>query len=72
MPFELSLVDLASPYVLQGDTFGAWHAVLSVLRVAEHEVGSDESGLTIRGSVEFEGTSPSTPAHGPLVGQRRE
>ncbi len=54
MPFELSLVDLASPYVLQGDTFGQWHAVLSVLRVAEHEIAGDENGITIRGTVEFE------------------
>jgi len=55
VPFELSLVDLVSPYVLQGDTFGAWHAVLSILRVAEHEIAADENGMTIRGTVEFEG-----------------
>lgn len=55
MPFELSLVDLVSPYVLQGDTFGPWHAVFSILRVAEYETASDENGVTIRGTVEFEG-----------------
>ena len=53
MPFELSLVDLVSPYVLQGDTFGAWHAVLAVLRVSEHEIAGDENGITIRGTVDF-------------------
>lgn len=63
MPFELSLIDLVSPYVLQGDTFGAWHAALSILRVAEHEIGSDESGVTIRGVVEFEGNLSLDPAN---------
>src|SRR5436190_67019 len=63
MPFELSLVDLVSPYVLQGDTFGSWHAVLSALRVAEHEIASDENGVTIRGTVEFEGHPWLDPRH---------
>ena len=47
MPFELSLIDLVSPYVLQGDTFSAWHAVYAALRVSEHEVAYDENGITI-------------------------
>jgi hypothetical protein len=63
VPFELSLVDLVSPYVLQGDTFGAWHAFLAVLRVAEHEVAGDESGVTIRGSVVFEGNLSLDPSN---------
>lgn len=63
MPFELSLVDLVSPYVLQGDTFGAWHAVLSILRVAEHEIASDENGITIRGTVDFEGNLSLDPTN---------
>ena len=62
MPFELSLVDLVSPYVLQGDTFGAWHAVLAVLRVSEHEIASDENGITIRGVVDFEGNLTIDPS----------
>ena len=41
MPFELSLVDHVSPYVLQGDTFGSWHAMFGALRVAEHEIAAD-------------------------------
>jgi hypothetical protein len=28
MSFDLTLFDLISPYVLQGDTFGQWHAAL--------------------------------------------
>ncbi|RZU39140.1 hypothetical protein [Edaphobacter modestus] len=63
MPFELSLVDLVSPYVLQGDTFGAWHAVLGILRVAEHEIAADENGITIRGTVEFEGNLTVDPSN---------
>ncbi|MCC6589313.1 MAG: hypothetical protein IT168_21625 [Bryobacterales bacterium] len=63
MPFELSLIDLVSPYVLQGDTFGAWHAVLSIFRVAEHEIGSDENGITIRGTVDFEGNLSLDPTN---------
>lgn len=63
MPFELSLIDLVSPYVLQGDTFGAWHAVYAALRVAEHEVAADESGITIRGSVDFEGNLAIDPSN---------
>ena len=63
MPFELSLIDLVSPYVLQGDTFGAWHAVLSILRVAEHEIAADENGITIRGTVDFEGNLSLDPAN---------
>jgi hypothetical protein len=63
VPFELSLVDLVSPYVLQGDTFGAWHAVLSILRVAEHEIAADENGITIRGTVDFEGNLSLDPTN---------
>jgi hypothetical protein len=62
MPFELSLIDLVSPYVLQGDTFGAWHAVLDALRVSEHEIASDENGVTIRGTVDFEGNLTVDPS----------
>ncbi len=62
MPFELSLVDLVSPYVLQGDTFGKWHAVLSVFRVSEHEIAHDENGITIRGTVAFEGNLSVDPS----------
>ncbi len=61
MPFELSLVDLVAPYVLLGDTFGPWHAIYSVLRVAEHEMAVDENGITIRGTVEFEGNLSVDP-----------
>jgi hypothetical protein len=63
VPFELSLVDLVSPYVLQGDTFGQWHAVLDVLRVSEHEIASDENGITIRGTVAFEGNLSVDPSN---------
>ncbi|HMF97007.1 MAG TPA: hypothetical protein VKE96_22060, partial [Vicinamibacterales bacterium] len=63
MAFELSLVDLVSPYVLQGDTFGQWHAVLDVLRVAWHEIARDENGITIRGTVDFEGNLSIDPSN---------
>ncbi len=62
MPFELSLIDLVSPYVMQGDTFGPWHAILSTLRVADYEIASDENGLNIRGVVEFEGNLAIDPS----------
>jgi hypothetical protein len=61
VPFELSLIDLVSPYVLQGDTLGQWHAILDVLRVAEHEIASDENGITIRGTIDFEGNLSLDP-----------
>jgi large repetitive protein len=70
--FELSLVDLVSPYVLQGDTFGAWHAVLSILRVAEHETAVDENGMTIRGVVEFEGNLTLDPMNMSIAGSNVE
>jgi hypothetical protein len=50
---DLALYDLVSPYVLKGDTFGQWHAALSVLYVAEHTVASDDSGIVIRGVGRF-------------------
>lgn len=56
MPYDLSLFDLITPYILRGDSFGAWHAALSTLLVREHEIAVDEAGVVIRGSVSFEGT----------------
>jgi hypothetical protein len=56
MPFDLSLFDLITPYILRGDSFGAWHAALSTLLVREHEVAIDEAGVVVRGVVSFEGT----------------
>jgi len=56
MPYDLSLFDLITPYLLRGDSFGAWHAALSTLLVREHEIAVDEAGVVIRGSVSFEGT----------------
>jgi hypothetical protein len=38
VPYDLALYDLISPYLLRGDTFGKWHAALSVIYVAEHTV----------------------------------
>lgn len=55
MPFDLSLLDLITPYILRGDSFGNWHAALSVLLVREHEIAVDEAGIVIRGVVSFEG-----------------
>lgn len=63
MPFELSLIDLVSPYVLQGDTFGQWHAVLDTFRVSRHEIASDENGITIRGWIAFEGNLSIDPSN---------
>ena len=60
MPFELSLIDLMSPYVLEGNTFGAWYAVL---RVSVHEAASDENSLTILGNVDFEGNLTVDPGN---------
>lgn len=72
MPFELSLIDLVSPYVLQGDTFGQWHALLSTLRVAEHEIALDENGITIRGVVDFEGNLTLDPTTMSIIGSNVE
>ena len=55
MPFDLALYDLVSPYVLHGDTFGQWHAALSVIFVAEHTVTVDDGGIVIRGVGRFSG-----------------
>jgi large repetitive protein len=52
---ELALYDLVSPYVLKGDTFGQWHAALSVIFVAEHTVTVDDGGIVIRGVARFSG-----------------
>jgi hypothetical protein len=29
--FDLALADLVLPYVLKGDSYGRWHAAMSVL-----------------------------------------
>ncbi|MBS1813314.1 MAG: hypothetical protein JSS87_00395 [Acidobacteria bacterium] len=55
MPFDLALYDLVSPYLLRGDTFGKWHAALSVLYVSEHTLTQDDAGITIRGVARFSG-----------------
>jgi large repetitive protein len=55
VPYDLALYDLISPYVLRGDTFGQWHAALSVLYVAEHSVTADDGGIVIRGIARFNG-----------------
>ncbi|OJV41721.1 MAG: hypothetical protein BGO25_18850 [Acidobacteriales bacterium 59-55] len=55
MPYDLALYDLISPYLLRGDTFGQWHAALSVLAVTEHTVTADDTGIVIRGVAHFSG-----------------
>jgi hypothetical protein len=55
MPFDLALYDLVSPYLLRGDTFGPWHAALSILFVAEHTITADDGGIVIRGVGRFGG-----------------
>ena len=55
MPYDLALFDLISPYVLRGDTFGAWHAALSVIYVSEYTVAADDGGIVIRGVGKFSG-----------------
>ena len=69
MPFDLALYDLVSPYLLRGDTFGQWHAALSVLVVTEHVVTTDDAGIVIRGVAHFSGEvhpyiDPSTMSFG--------
>jgi hypothetical protein len=46
---------LISPYVLKGDTFGQWHAALSVIYVSERTVTIDDDGIVIRGIAKFSG-----------------
>ena len=53
--FDLSLLDLITPYVLRGDTFGDWHAALSILLVRSYTIAIDDTGIVIRGIVSFEG-----------------
>ena len=54
-PLDLALYDLISPYLLKGDTFGQWHAALSVIFVAEHSATVDDGGIVIRGVARFSG-----------------
>lgn len=56
MPFDLALLDLISPYVLLGDSFGQWHAALSVIYVAEHSISVDDAGIVVRGVARFSGS----------------
>jgi hypothetical protein len=53
--FDLALFDLISPYVLLGDSFGSWHAALSVIYVDEHTIAIDDNGVVIRGVARFSG-----------------
>jgi len=55
MPYDLALLDLITPYVLQGDTFGQWHAALSVIYVSDYAVTADDLGIVIRGVARFSG-----------------
>lgn len=69
MSFDLALLDLVSPYVLLGDSFGQWHAALSIVFVDEHTISIDDSGIVVRGIARFSGTvtpwiDPSTMQFG--------
>ncbi len=69
MAFDLALFDLISSYALLGDSFGAWHAALSVMFVDEHSVATDETGIVISGVARFSGevhpfVDPSTMTFG--------
>ena len=55
MAFDLGLFDLVSSYALLGDSFGQWHAALSVLFVDEHTIAIDETGIVISGVARFSG-----------------
>jgi large repetitive protein len=55
LPYDLALYDLISPYLLRGDTFGQWHAALSVIYVDEHSITADDGGIVIRGVARFSG-----------------
>ena len=66
---DLALLDLVTPYLLLADSFGQWHALLSVLFVAEHTVSVDDDGIVIRGTGRFSGNvspyiDPSTMTFG--------
>ena len=50
MANELALFDLVGPYVLKGDTFGQWHAALSIIYVSDYSVTADDGGIVIRGT----------------------
>ena len=69
MPKDLALFDLISPYVLLGDSFGQWHAALSIIYVAEHTTTLDDGGVVVRGVARFSGSvrpwiDPSTMSFG--------
>jgi len=55
LPYDLALLDLISPCVLRGDTFGQWHAALSVIHVSEYTVAIDDGGVVIRGIGKYSG-----------------
>jgi large repetitive protein len=68
-PHDLALWDLVSPYVLEGDTFGQWHAALSVIYVSEYSMAADDLGIVFRGVGHFSGdvspcVDPSTMTFG--------
>ncbi|MDO9712259.1 hypothetical protein [Paracraurococcus lichenis] len=54
---DLALADLVLPYVLKGDSYGQWHAAISVLSVREHAMAVDETGVVISGTARFGGGS---------------
>jgi peptidoglycan hydrolase-like protein with peptidoglycan-binding domain len=69
VPHELALWDLVSPYVLEGDTFGQWHAALAVIYVSEYTMAADDLGIVVRGVGRFSGdvspyVDPSTMTFG--------
>jgi hypothetical protein len=56
VPFDLALADLITPYLLRGDSFGSWHAVLSVIYVDDHSLTIDDTGIVVRGVARFSGS----------------
>jgi len=53
---NLALIDLIAPYVLKGENLGTNHAALSVIRVTQYDMASDDFGIVVRGRAEFDGS----------------
>ena len=66
MVYDLALFDLISPYVLFGDSFGSWHAALSVIYVDEYSVAIDDGGIVMRGVAHFSGDVPPPVLNPPI------
>lgn len=66
---NLALLDVVAPYVFRGENLGPSHAALSTLRVVTFNSASDDSGVTLRGHCEVNGSLSFDPASATLTAE---